>query len=808
MKTLHFEIHSSNYLEQAKQARDQNNLRPTPADIVQRFGLNSSTFISATCILREALKIFGASEAGILGVKRQQWAFHLARVYGSADISNDEMFIRHTYLCQFAKLLAYTACFGVEEAMQKIEGIIDGRAFEILGVSNIGEQDFFAWVLAPEVHTLSLEIFKHIAASLVVYDLSNIEEDLLKQLYQNLVEPETRHESGEFYTPDWLAELTLREIGYRPGQSLLDPSCGSGTFLFTAIRCLMAQGVTGQELVDFVFENIMGMDMHPLAVIIAKINYVLAILPHMQDGTRLRQQYTIPIILANALQVPNRQFDVIVGNPPWIAYRYLQDRTYQIEIKKLARDYELLAPAWDTKLHTQMELATLFFEHCSQVYLKTEGIIAFVMPRSVITGAKQHSAFQQRGFSQVLDLKGVVPLFNVETCVMLREHSHIYTKAIPTIRFDGKLPAHECRWEEASVMLTRTETITDFVRQQAIASPYYHPKMINGANLYPRTLAFVTSAQRDRQKGHIAYSSYRCTDPDVVNEAKLPWRDLKLEGHIDEDFLYATLLSKHLVPFGVGKLHLVALSVKVAKPRQRTTLPNEVEEEHFTPILLEEIRNTLTLARSGNDWFEYTEEVWQKHKKLTTKETLPQWFNYQNKVTAQIAAPGYLALYGAAGSNLAASVLDTHSLPVINGAQPRAFVADHTTYWYRSSTEAEAHFLVALLNAPCVDAAIKGYQTRGLFGARHIHRRPFEVCAIPRFNQDNPDHQQLVLLSQAAHKVVATLDLAESKVVAARKRARQATSDCIIQIDAIAQRILGLSSVEAFVQEWAPQSGS
>jgi len=772
----------------------QNNVRPTSADIVRRFGLNSPTFISASRILRDALKIFGVSEASTLEVKRQQWAFHLARVYGNTDVSNDEMFIRHTYLCQFAKLLAYAACFGVREAKQKIESIIDGRAFEILGVSNIGEQDFFAWVLAPEVHSLTLEIFNYIAASLIVYDLSNIDEDLLKQLYQNLVAPETRHESGEFYTPDWLAELTLREIGYQPGQSLLDPSCGSGTFLFTAIRLLIAQGVKGQALVDFAFENIMGMDMHPLAVTIAKINYVLAILPHIQDGTCRRQQCTIPITLENALQVPNRQFDVIVGNPPWIAYRYLQDRTYKAEIKKLAHDYELLAPAGDTKLHTQMELATLFFEHCSLVYLKTEGIIAFVMPRSVITGAKQHSAFQQRGFSRVLDLKGVIPLFNVETCVILRERNYTYTKAIPTILFEGKLPAHECTWENASVTLTRTETITDFVRQQAIASPYYHSKLINGANLYPRTLAFVTSAQRDLQKEHVAYSSIMCTDPDVVDEAKLPWRDLKLEGHIDDEFLYATLLSKHLVPFGVGKLHLVALSVKVGKPRQITTLPNEVEEERFIPMPLEEIHNTLTLARSGNDWFEYTEEVWQKHKKLTTKETLLQWFNYQNKVTAQVAAPGYLALYGAAGSNLAASVLDTHSLlPVINGAQPTAFVADHTTYWYRSSTEAEAHFLVALLNAPCVDAAIKGYQTRGLFGARHIHRRPFEVCAIPRFNQDNPDHQQLVLLSQAAHKVVATLDLAESKVVVARKRARQATSDCITQIDAIAQRILGLS---------------
>ena len=183
----------------------QNNVPPTSEDIVRRFGLSSPTFVAAARTLREALAIFEASEAEAFAVKRQQWAFHLARVYGSADVSNNELFVRHTYLCQFAKILAYAARFGVGEAASRIEGIINGKAFEVLGVGNIGEQDFFAWVLAPEVQALTLDIFRHIAASLVVYDLSQINEDLLKQLYQSLVEPETRHELGEFYTPDWLA---------------------------------------------------------------------------------------------------------------------------------------------------------------------------------------------------------------------------------------------------------------------------------------------------------------------------------------------------------------------------------------------------------------------------------------------------------------------------------------------------------------------------------------------------------------------------------------------------------------------------
>ncbi len=91
-----------------------------------------------------------------------------------------------------------------------------------------------------------------------------------------------RHNLGEFYTPDWLAELVLREINYHIGQSLLDPACGSGTFLFTAIRLLHEQGMEGEALVDFALKNIRGIDVHPLAVTIARINYMIALLPHMR----------------------------------------------------------------------------------------------------------------------------------------------------------------------------------------------------------------------------------------------------------------------------------------------------------------------------------------------------------------------------------------------------------------------------------------------------------------------------------------------------------------------------------------------
>ena len=653
----------------------------------------------------------------------------------------------------------------------------------------------------------------------------------------------------------------------------------------------------------------MGMDVHPLAVTIAKINYMLAILPHLA-GSGKKGQRAIPISLANSLQRPSasytikvievpieerhgkprtfqipisaarrpnelaevlremgryaasmagkenisytdfgrfvqqqlprpedpqqaelerqawitnaryltqqiaegrdsiwvyllqntsrplilqhRKFDMVVGNPPWIAYRYLQDAAYQKDVKTLTREYGLL-DAGDVKLHTQIELSTLFFEHCRSVYLKAGGTIAFVMPRSVITGAKQHRAFQQKGFSRVLDLKGVAPLFNVETCVMILGGETAAFQAIPTTRYAGRLPRHECKWVEAGALLTREEATTSFAGQSEIASPYYHPRIINGANLYPRNLAFVTSAQPNLQPGELAHTSIMRTDPDVNDEAKPPWKGLALEGHIDDAFLYATLLSKQLVPFGTRRLHLVALPVKVGIPRDKARLPG-IQPDYFVPVSLAEMREPFSgLDRSADQWFAPAEQLWKKYKKATTKETLADWLNYQNKVTTQSAVPGYLVLYGATGSNISACVVDTYHLPVLNGAKPGAFVVDHKTYWYRSEVKEEAHFLSALLNAPCVDTAIKAHQTRGLFGPRDIHRRPFEVCPIPQYEPGNEDHRRLAELSQQAHGIVGGLDLRAGGVVAARKQARQAARAQIAEIDAIAQRLLGLA---------------
>jgi hypothetical protein len=125
----------------------------------------------------------------------------------------------------------------------------------------------------------------------------------------------------------------------------------------------------------------------------------------------------------------------------------------------------------------------------------------------------------------------------------------------------------------------------------------------------------------------------------------------------------------------------------------------------------------------------------------------------------------------------------------------QGFVIDHKTYYFDTESIDEAHYLAALLNAPCVDIAIKVHQTRGIYkGERDIHRTPFEACIIPAFDATTLEHLALAQLSIAAHLIIIGTTL-DGEVVKARRTARTVVADQIEQIDAIARRLLGLPTM-------------
>lgn len=110
-------------------------------------------------------------------------------------------------------------------------------------------------------------------ASLIDWEHSSIGEveDVFRSLYELLVEPEVRRKIGEYYTPLWIVEYMLNEFNLK-GKLVLDPFCGSGTFLVKAFYKKIMEGESPEEA----YKSLVGFDVNPLAVSIARAELIIA----------------------------------------------------------------------------------------------------------------------------------------------------------------------------------------------------------------------------------------------------------------------------------------------------------------------------------------------------------------------------------------------------------------------------------------------------------------------------------------------------------------------------------------------------
>ena len=245
-------------------------------------------------------------------LKRQLWEDHLRLVYG-ADKTNDGLWLSHTYLVMVAKTIA-AAAMGVDP--REPDGYLTGEPFRDAGIEGAVEADFFDWVLRARS---GRDIIRDVANHAARFDLGSIEVDLLKILYEALIDPEDRHDLGEYYTPDWLADRTTEDaLGDQMDARVLDPSCGSGTFLFHVIRrkcrLLEAAGVPSGEVAARCLSTTFGFDVHPVAVIIARVTVLLALGPHLRGrGGGI----ALGVHMGNALQwnVREDEDDLVVTVP-------------------------------------------------------------------------------------------------------------------------------------------------------------------------------------------------------------------------------------------------------------------------------------------------------------------------------------------------------------------------------------------------------------------------------------------------------------------------------------------------------------
>ena len=217
----------------------------------------------------------------------------------------------------------YTA-YGLEGLRNALNELETGYIFKnLMNITNFLEGDYFSWYLDVLNEPLADSIAE-LVRRLNDYEIATPQlepeftKDLLKKLYQYLMPRDIRHSLGEYYTPDWLADYLLEEVGltadkfernnnnsnYQPIElRILDPACGSGTFLVAYIKQLRRYAEEHfmlDSLADDILENVVGYDLNPIAVLTAKTNYLLMIGDLLVN---VKRPIEIPIYLTDSLQI-------------------------------------------------------------------------------------------------------------------------------------------------------------------------------------------------------------------------------------------------------------------------------------------------------------------------------------------------------------------------------------------------------------------------------------------------------------------------------------------------------------------------
>jgi hypothetical protein len=190
----------------------------------------------------------------------------------------------------------------------ELASILDGKFFVAKGLVNLVEFDYFGWLnKAPYVAKL-LPVARALQKDLQAYDFNQAPaEDVFGRMMAQLAQRSQRILLGQEWTPSWLArQLVERVMSALPAKSapqLVDMCCGSGAMVVETVkqveRNLSSTGKSQEAKLKAITQAITGFDIDPLAVILSKINWVLAAHKVLEPFGNVK--VTIPIYHADSL---------------------------------------------------------------------------------------------------------------------------------------------------------------------------------------------------------------------------------------------------------------------------------------------------------------------------------------------------------------------------------------------------------------------------------------------------------------------------------------------------------------------------
>lgn len=268
--------------------------------------------------------------------------------------------------------------------------------------------------------------FQQLLRNFKQFDLTEIDEDLIGQLYEELIPPSERDALGQFYTPPSVAETIVKwtlgtENGEREIPRVLDPACGSGTFPVEVYKELDANyNAPHQDIID----NISVVDINKFPLHLTGINLTSRNITeptnHIDSFHGSFFDYPEP---------PEKgKYDAVVGNPPYIKSDNIPDQDeFREHLKEYNPDGNKVPEYYQgTKKLGKNTDAYIYFITNAVRYLEEKGRLGVIVPSKWME-TKYGEDFQQFLFDNV-KIQGIVSFNNrifedalVDTSLLLLE---------------------------------------------------------------------------------------------------------------------------------------------------------------------------------------------------------------------------------------------------------------------------------------------------------------------------------------------------------------------------------------------------
>ena len=292
-------------------ARDESRLLNAKT-LAADFGVESSFYRETIGTFSDTIQRAMEEKPDYASLIKQVWQNFIAYL-GASDYGSfsQETYVSEFYLVTVAKVLCANILAGraIISSDDELRAILDGKYFSRQNIYNFVDYDYFGWLNDTPYIECFIPCVREIQNRLRAYDFSRLgEQDIFGRLLAQLANREHRLMLGQEFTPHWIARdivdyniNKLRDEAPR----IMDMCCGSGVFLIESIKAVRGKYTISADNYSaekdaIIFSAVMGFDIDPLAVMLAKVNWIMAMRDLFPSHTG---SITVPIYHADSLFV-------------------------------------------------------------------------------------------------------------------------------------------------------------------------------------------------------------------------------------------------------------------------------------------------------------------------------------------------------------------------------------------------------------------------------------------------------------------------------------------------------------------------